>query len=294
MRDTSGKWRGAPLVLAAAVLWSTGGLGIKSLALSPLTTAGWRSAFALPALLLAGGWRGTRLTEFRRRPVAAIALSYAVTLILFVSATRLTTAANAILLQYTSPLWVILLSRPVLHERPRARDYAVAAGCLAGLILFFLEALTPRGMLGIVLAIGSGFTMACLVLGLRHEGRRGPDSASLTAVMFGNALCALISSPWMAAGLPLMGNREWTILALLGLFQVGFSYVLFSSGIRHLTALRAILLGLVEPLLNPLWVWLGNGERPGSWAIAGGAVIIACLAVDSLTRRAPESPNRAT
>jgi len=291
MSRIAGGRRGAALVLAAAVLWSTGGLGIKSLALFPLTTAGWRSLFAVPALLLAGGSRDSWLSGLKRRPIAATALFYALTLILFVSATRLTTAANAILLQYTSPLWVMLLSYPALGERPKTRDYAVAAGCLAGLTLFFLDELTPRGTLGMALAVVSGFTMACMVLGLRHEGRRGSDSASLTAVLFGNALCVLICSPWMASGLPLMCGRDWVVLALLGSFQLGLSYVLFSDGLRHVTALRAMLISLIEPLLNPLWVWLGNGEKPGNWAIIGGAVITACLAFDSLTRRAPQALN---
>jgi drug/metabolite transporter (DMT)-like permease len=286
VRRTRDAWRGTALVLAAAVLWSTGGLGIKSLALFPLATAGWRSSFALPVLLLAGSRPITALSGLKRGWITATALFYALTLMLFVSATRLTTAANAILLQYTSPLWVMFLSYPVLRERPRGRDYAVAAVCLAGLALFFLDELTPGGTLGIVCAAGSGFTMGCMVLGLRYEGRQGSTSASLTAVLLGNALCALICSPWMASSLPLIGPWDWLILALLGLFQIGISYVLFSGGLVYLTALRAILLGLVEPLLNPIWVWLGNGEMPGNWAIAGGAVIIACLAVDSLTRPA--------
>jgi drug/metabolite transporter (DMT)-like permease len=234
------------------------------------------------------------LSGLRHLQISITALFYALTLMLFVSATRLTTAANAILLQYTSPLWVMALAYPVLHERPAARDYGVGAGCLAGLTLFFLDELTPRGTLGIALAAASGLTMACMVLGLRHEGRRGADSASLTAVLFGNALCALMCSPWMVAGLPLIGERDWIALALLGSFQIGVAYVFFSRGLRHVTALRAILLGLVEPLLNPLWVWLGNGERPSNWTVAGGAVIIVSLVSEALLRRVqgPLGPGR--
>lgn len=294
MSGTGGGWRGTAFILAAAVLWSTGGLGIKSLALSPLTTAGWRSAFALPVLMLAARRQAAGLSGLRHLQISITALFYALTLMLFVSATRLTTAANAILLQYTSPLWVMVLAYPVLHERPAARDYGLGAGCLAGLTLFFMDELTPRGTLGIMLAAASGLTMACMVLGLRHEGRRGADSASLTAILFGNALCALMCSPWMVAGLPLIGERDWIVLALLGSFQIGVAYVFFSRGLHHVTALRAILLGLVEPLLNPLWVWLGNGERPSNWTVAGGAVIIVSLVSEALLRRAqgPLEPGR--
>ncbi|NWG14545.1 MAG: EamA family transporter [Acidobacteria bacterium] len=276
--------RGPLSILAAAALWSTGGLGIKRVHLFPLTTAGWRSVFALAALLAVGGWRELSLTALKRRAVLGTACSYALTLILFVSATRLTTAANAILLQYTSPLWVIALSHIFRQERPSRRDIAVAGGCLVGLALFFLDKISPEGFRGMIAAIASGLTMACLIVGLRHEGLRGAQSSSTAAVLAGNALCILACSPWMVSGLPSMTGANWAVIATLGIFQLGLPYLLFSKGLRHVTALQATLLGLVEPLLNPLWVWLGTGETPGCWAIAGGATIISCLAADLSTR----------
>ncbi len=278
-------WRGPSLILAAAALWSTGGLGIKSVNLFPLTTAGWRSAFALVPLLAVGGRRRLSLSALKRHAVLGTAFSYALTLILFVSATRLTTAANAILLQYTSPLWVIALSHVFPHERPQARDYAIAGGCLAGLALFFLDKASAEGLWGMVIAIASGLTMACLIVGLRYEGLRGALSSSRAAVILGNSMCVCICSPWMASGLLAMTRTDWMVIGTLGAFQLGLPYLLFSNGLRHVTALQATLLGLVEPLLNPLWVWLGTGERPGFWANVGGAIIILCLAIDLLTRR---------
>ena len=280
-------WRGPSLILGAAALWSTGGLGIKSLDLFPLTTAGWRSVFALAALLAVGGWRALTGAALKRRAVLGTAASYALTLVLFVSATRLTTAANAILLQYTSPLWVIALSHVFPHERPRARDYAVASGCLAGLALFFMDRVSTEGLWGMLLAIASGLTMACLIVGLRHEGLRGAQSSSTAAVLLGNGLCILMCSPWMASGFAEVSAANWTVIGSLGVFQLGLPYILFSRGLRQVTALQATLLGLIEPLLNPFWVWLGTGERPGPWANVGGGIIILCLVVDLFTRRSP-------
>ncbi len=280
-------WRGPSFILAAAALWSTGGLGIKSVNLFPLTIAGWRSVFASVALLVVGGRHEMSLSALRRGAVLGTAFSYALSLILFVSATRLTTAANAILLQYTSPLWVIALSQFLPRERPQGRDYVVAGGCLAGLALFFLDKASAEGFWGMIIAIASGLTMACLIVGLRYEGLRGALSSSTLAVLFGNALCVFFCSPWMVSSLPAMTGANWAVLGTLGAFQLGLPYLLFSKGLRHVTALQATLLGLVEPLLNPFWVWLGTGERPGFWASVGGSIIILCLAIDLLTRRSP-------
>jgi drug/metabolite transporter (DMT)-like permease len=272
------------LILAAAALWSTGGLGIKNLEFPPLAIAGWRSLFALPILLLFL-LRGARATVAKNRSVLATAVAYCLTVTLFVAANRLTTAANAILLQYTSPLWVIVLSIPLLHEKPHRRDYLTASGCFAGLLFFFVDELTFAGRLGNVIAVGSGLTMACLVVGLRFQGMQGAQSSALTSVVFGNLLCALVCSPWMAASFSSFGPRDWQILFSLGTFQIGVAYVFFSAGIRHVTALRATLLGLLEPILNPIWVALGNGEIPGAGAAIGGGIILVTVIVDGAVRR---------
>jgi len=277
---------GSPLlVLSAAVLWSTGGIGIKSIPLFPLVIAGWRSVFALPLLLCFGALDRNGIAQIRKKETQATIICYALTLCLFVSATRMTTAANAILLQYTSPIWVILLSVPLLHEKPKRRDLVVAAGCLLGLVLFFLDRLTPQGLLGMTLAILSGTAMACLVVGLRHQGLKGRNSSALTAVFAGNVLCSLICLPWMISGFGLITARAWFILAALGTVQLGVSYVLFTAGLRHLTAVRATLLALIEPVLNPIWVAIWNGEIPQTGAIIGGGLILATLLSDSLLPR---------
>ncbi len=273
------------LIVTAAVLWSSGGLGIKSLDVHPLVTAGWRSFFAIPVLIALGGLRHTAPAALRKPALLATSAAYAATLVLFVSATRLTTAANAILLQYTSPVWVIALSIPVLRERPGRRDYLVAAGCVAGLVFFFLDKLTFAGLLGNIFAILTGFTMACLIIGLRHHGKQETRSAAVSAVVVGNVLCVAVCFPWMVWGLPALGGRQWLILAFLGALQIAVPYVMFSAGLRHVAALRATLLAFIEPILNPVWVMAGTGEVPGVGTVAGGCVILSCLVVDATLRQ---------
>jgi drug/metabolite transporter, DME family len=285
----AGNWKGPFLILSAAVLWSAAGLGIKSLALPAMATAGFRSAFSVP-VIAAFGMGSFRLSMLRRPAVAATAVAYCFTICLFVAANRMTTAANAILLQYSSPIWVSLLSYPVLREKPRRRELIVAGVCLGGLALFFMDQLDPEGFLGMIFALLSGFAMACLVMGLRHEGRRGAESASGPVVLVGNLLCVVVGLPFMGRALPSMTGREWLTLALLGTFQLGLAYVLFSAGLRRVPALRATVLGLLEPLLNPLWVAIGTGEYPGKGTIAGGGIVLGCLVVDALIpRRAQEA-----
>jgi drug/metabolite transporter (DMT)-like permease len=278
------RWLGPVLILTAAALWSTGGLGIKNLALPPLAIAGWRSLFAVPILLLFI-MRDMRASVAKNRAVLATAVACCLTVCLFVAANRLTTAANAILLQYTSPIWVIVLSIPLLHERPLRRDYLTAAGCLAGLLFFFVDEVTFEGLLGNAVALVSGLTMACLVVGLRFQELQGSQSSALTSVALGNLLCATVCSPWMATAFPSIGARDWQILFSLGALQIGLAYVLFSNGLRHVTALRATLLGLLEPILNPIWVALGKEEIPGMGAAIGGTIILCTVVVDAVARR---------
>jgi drug/metabolite transporter, DME family len=279
------KWLGPVLIVGAATLWSSGGVGIKSIPAHPLVTAGWRSFFAIPVLIALGGMRNTRISDIRRPAFLATSLAYATTLILFVSATRLTTAANAILLQYTAPVWVMALSVPLLHEKLCRRDYLVAAGCILGLVFFFLDRLTFAGLLGNIFAMLTGFTLACLIVGLRHHGTQEGQSTAVSTVLLGNLFCVIVCSPWMKSGMQTLRGRDWSILVFLGALQIAVPYVMFAAGLRHLPALRATLLAFAEPILNPVWVMLGTGEFPGTGAVAGGCVILTCLVADAVLRQ---------
>lgn len=252
------------LLLAAATLWSLAGVLIKSVSLPALAVAGLRSAIALPVLLL---FFGRRAVDFSATQLVG-GLCYAATVTLFVAATKLTTSGNAILLQYTAPLYVALLSGWLLHERTRWFDWAAIAAVLGGMSLFFIDELSAEGMTGNILAILSGICYACLIIALRRQ----KDASPAGSAILGNLFTALICLPWMVQAEP--SGADWAGLLLLGVFQLGLSYACYVVAIRNVTAMEAILIPALEPVLNPLWALLFMGERLGPWAVLGGAVVI--------------------
>ena len=255
-------------LLAAAALWSTAGAGLKLCGLSALQIAGGRSLIA--GLFLLGAVR-----EARRRPTRRMALAtaaYAGTVILFVLANKLTTAANAIFIQDTAPLWVLLFSAWLLRERPGRAELLAIPVYGVGLALFFLDELSPGRLAGNLVALASGFTFALLIVGMRLAREDGP-----AALVLGNLLAALLALPFWSSG-PEPRVIDLTIVAFLGVFQLGLAYVCFGRGIAHVPAFETSLLVLLEPVLNPIWTFLLAGERPGPWALVGGAVVLGATA----------------
>ena len=259
----------APLLLiAASVLWSFGGVLIKSIDWNPMAIAGGRSAIAALVLAAYVGWPRT---AFSRVQIAA-ALAYASTVIAFVFAVRWTTAANAIFLQYTAPIYVAALSHRLLGERPLRSDWLLIAIALAGIVLFFLDDLTLTGVWGIGMALVSGASFAAMILLLRRQREASPG----TAILLGNIIAGVVAIPWMFQG-PHPAAAGWLALGALGVFQLGLSYVLYSIAIRRVTAIEAALLPLLEPILTPLWVMLTMGERPGRWALIGATLVLGAV-----------------
>jgi drug/metabolite transporter (DMT)-like permease len=256
------------LILAAAALWSTAGAGIKRAGLDAWQLAGGRS-------LVAGLFLFAAVREARARPsrrALAVAVAYAFTVVLFVLATKLTTAANAIFIQDTAPLWVLLLSPWLLGERPTRGELLAVPIFALGLGLFFLDDLTAGQVLGNVAAAVSGVAFALSIVGLRRIGDEGP-----VALVWGNFLAAAATLPLWLSG-PVPTPADLALVLYLGVFQLGLSYLLFSRGVRGTPAIEASLLVLLEPVLNPIWTYLFTGERPGPWAVAGGAVVLAATA----------------
>ncbi len=255
------------LLLLAALCWSLGGVLIKSIDWPPMAIAGGRSAIAIPVMLACVGWPRF---SFSRAQIGG-ALGYAGTVILFVFATRMTTAANAIFLQYTAPIYVALIGRWYLGERASRIDWLVIAVALLGIALFFLDRLTTAGFWGNIVALASGLAFASVALFLRKEKEGSP----VASIILGNAIVALAGAPFMWHAH--LGEGGWWRLLLLGTVQLGLPYVFYATAIKQVTALEATLIPLLEPVLNPLWVMLALGERPEPWAIVGGALVLGAV-----------------
>jgi len=265
------------LVLGAALLWSTGGVAIKAVAESALKVAFYRSSFAAVALLLFFRPRLPRLTL----ALVAGLVSYALCLTTFVLATKWTTAANAIFLQYSGVIWVMLLSPIVVGEPLRRRDGIAIAVALGGMALFFVGKLRVGGA-GDLIALSSGIFWAGLVLSLRRERGGGAEAV----VTYGNLLTAAALLPFVAKDLAL-APRSALLLVFLGVIQLAAAYVLFVRGLESVTATQASLIGMAEPVLNPVWVFLALGERPSAYAIAGGVIVLGAIAWRTLGGTSP-------
>ena len=267
-------------LLAAALLFSTGGAAIKIAAFSPQQVASLRSGIAAAALLV---WLRGRVTW--STPVVAVAGSYAATLTLFVVATRLTTAANAIFLQSTAPLYIAVLAPFLVGEPFRRRDVPflamVAVGlafCLGGSVPMTVSAPDPDT--GNLLGALCGVSWALTLIGFRFV-ERGHSGAAISAVVIGNGIA-------FAAGVPALHSlsaasaADWATLGYLGVFQIGLAYILLTNAVGHLPALHASLILLLEPVLNPVWTWLVRGENPGMWSVLGGGIIVMASAVQAV------------
>ena len=281
-------------LLAAAVLFSTGGAAIKAASLTSWQVSSFRSGIAALAVWLL-------VPAARRRwslPVLVVASIYAATMVLFVIANKRTTSANAIFLQSTAPLWVLLAGPALLGERTTRRDLLFMGVVALGMAFFFVgedapQATAPDPFGGNVIAALSGIAWAGTVLGLRWLGRGGTHAggelpaadlaaseapsgdgdAALTTVVAGNVLACVVGLPF---ALPVSGagTADWLVVLYLGVVQIGLAYLALSTAMPHVPALEASTLLLVEPALNPVWAYLAHGERPGPLSWVGGALIV--------------------
>ncbi len=260
----SGRAKSLFLLVAAAALWSAGGIIIKSINWNPAAISGMRSLIASIVIL---AWvRRPHFTWSKWQIGGAIA--YAFCCGLFVVATKYTTAANAIMLQYTGPIYVALFGHWFLHEKTNVWDWAAIIVVMGGMALFFLDKLSPEGATGNILAIISGIAFAWLALFLRKQ----KDGPPVESVLLGNWIIAAVFAPFMFQSAPAFS--DWTLLAALGVLQLAVPYILYAKAIANVTALEAVLIPVIEPLLNPVWVMLFYGEAPGRWSAAGATVVL--------------------
>jgi drug/metabolite transporter (DMT)-like permease len=255
------------MLACAATLFSTSGLFIKIISISPLALVSARSLIAAAVLVL---WlRRPHFTWSFAQVGGGVAL--ALTQILFVISTRQTTAANAIFLQYTAPVYVALFGAWFLGERAKSYDWLTMAAIAVGFFLFFNEKLSPEGWWGNVYAILSGITLAWLLLFLRKQ----KDGSTAETILLGNILAAIVGLPFLFTASPTPG--DWAGILFLGVLQLGIPFIMMSVAIKWLTAVEAVLIQTLEPIFNPIWVFLVIGETPSILALAGGLVVLAAV-----------------
>lgn len=265
------------ILLITVVLWSTSGFLIKLLPWNALAISGARSAIA--AVVFWTYLRHPNFTWSGAQIGGAIAL--VLTQTLFISATQLTTAANAIFLQYSAPVFVALFGWWYLGERVRVADWLAMLAIFGGMFLFLVDGFSGSGLIGSLMAVLAGISMAWLILFLRKQ----KDGSPLETVLLGNVIAALIGLPfilWETGTGTSLGWDEVAILGFLGLFQLGIPFILYSQAIRVLTAVESVLILTLEPILNPLWVFIVIDERPGPLAMLGGAIVLVAVALSAL------------
>ena len=273
------------ILLITVVLWSTSGLLIKLLPWNALAISGARSA--ITGLVI---WAYLRHPKFTwSRPQIGGAIAFVLTQTLFIAATQLTTAANAIFLQYSSPVFIALFGAWYLGERVRTADLLAMGAIFAGMFLFLLDGLSAGDLLGSVLAILAGISMAWMILFMRKQ----KDESPLETALLGSIMGAVIGLPfvlWEIRYGPPLGVQGTSIMVYLGVFQLGIPFILYSQAIRVLPAVETALILTLEPVLNPLWVFLVIDERPSQLAMLGGAIVLVTVTVTAIHTARQDKP----
>ena len=267
----------AAFVFLGVFLWSTGGLFIKLTTIDAYQITFFRSLLAAITVAVLTRKHGWKINAFG----LLTSIFYAVLLFSFVWATKKTTAANAIFLQYTAPIYILVLAPFFIGEKFHLRDLLTVILCISGMSLFFVGKLGVADYQGNIAALVSGLFYGLYVMLLRHE--RGKGMNPTIAVIYGNLLLAIVTIPSGISAIPVMTWFDLLCVSFLGIIQIGVAYILFIKGVTLGTSpLDASIIGFIEPLLNPVWVFFFYGERPSNWAILGGAIIIATIMFHTL------------
>jgi drug/metabolite transporter, DME family len=269
------------LVVIAVSLWSSGGLLIKMTSVSGYEVNLGRCFFAAITILILTKFGALKANKF----TFLAAIFYVGALSFFAVANKMTTAANAIFLQYTAPIYILILAPFVLKEKFKVADLVTVVACLLGMSLFFIEdkasSLAPNPFLGNILGLLSGVSLGLYILMLRHPKALQQNPAS--SVFYGNLFAILVMIPFILPKPSAWTDKDIFAVVILGVFQIGLAYFLFTKGVANgVKSLDASIIGFIEPLLNPVWVFLLLGERPSSWAIIGGIVIMSAVILHTL------------
>ena len=273
MKNLTEYQKGILFVFIAGLLWSTGGLLIKLISLNAMQLAFFRCTIAAITFGIL----------FRKKILLVNKLTflnsvfYAIILITFVIATKMTTAANAIFLQSTAPIYVLIFE-PIFNKTKYEKiNVITVAICMIGMLLFFVGRLEPGHLEGNIIALISGLAFASFFLGMKKIDPMFQNSS----IFYGNVLVAIISIPFLFS-LETLNTEDFLMVAFLGVFQIAFAYAFFSAGLRRIYAVEASIISMIEPVLNPVWVFIGYGEVPSVTGIIGGIIILASITIRSL------------
>ena len=274
-KTKGGEGIGLAAMAGCALLWSIAGILIKLVDWNPFAIACGRS---LIASIFIFAW--LRRPRFTFSPIqVGAAIASAATMLLFVVANKTTSSANAILLQYTSPVYTAIIGAIVLKERPRAEQWAALVAVACGMALFFMDDLGGGNIVGDLIAVGAGVAFAFYVVLMRAQKDGSPLESSLLAHLTTTVIAFAIA---LFLPAPRLGPKAIAAILCLGVFQIGIASVLFSFGIKRVSAIQSVLIGVIEPMMNPVWVFLVTGEAPSGKALVGGCIIIVAVAVSSV------------
>jgi drug/metabolite transporter (DMT)-like permease len=265
-------------VFTAALMWSTGGLFVKLITFNAMQISFFRCSIA--ALVFAVLFRKRLLLVNRITFINAV--FYASVLIAYVIALKMTTAANAIFLQSTAPIYVLIFEPIILKTSYNRVNIMTILICTIGMFFFFMGKISPAHFEGNLIALFSGIMFAALFLGLR----KNESKYQLSSIFYGNVIVALVCIPFLPGIQDLNFNNLWMV-SFLGVFQIGLAYAVFSYGLRRVLAIEASIIALVEPVLNPVWVYIGYGEVPAFMAIVGGIIILSAITMRTLVMETP-------
>ena len=260
-------------MIVCSVLWSIAGIVIKQINCSAVVITGFRSLFSALTVLAFMKFAKLKFTFSRR--VVPTAICMCITFFCFVGANKLTTAANAIVLQFTSPVFVMLISAVIYKTKFKPSDIAAVAATLFGISLFFLDQLDSGSMLGNIIAILAGFFMA----GIFVFGGNSSRAERMTGTLIGHIMTAVIGISFLPFTQNVIDGKAVVGFVILGVFQLGIPYILVALALSNCPPLACNLIGVIEPLLNPVWVFIFNGERPGKNAFIGAVIILVSITV---------------
>ena len=273
MHNISEHNTGILAVFLTAILWSSGGLFIKLISLDSMELSFFRCAIAAVVFALMFRKKILKLNSL----ALLNSIAYAAVLILFVIATKTTTAANAIFLQSTAPIYVLIFEPLLTKTKWERINIITIVVCFFGMILFFMGDLTPGDIKGNIAALLAGVAFAAFFLGMKkNEPQYGESS-----IFYGNVIVALICIPFIT-DMNTISVQDFAMVSFLGVFQIAFAYALFSYGLKRIIAVEASIISMFEPVLNPIWVFIGYGEVPSFYAIIGGIIIMTAITVRTL------------